>query len=196
MTRPHATSGFTLLEVLVVLVVCGLLFAGLTQGLHAVLHFADRQRALAEATDDLDSVDRTLRTLFEQMEPSGRTDPYQIAGNASSLRFITRLPAPAGPPQRSEVLLRVDAQHRLVLTWAPSPHVIAPPALPTESILLHGGGRIAITYRAPDPATPWRTTWQGRDPPLLIRLHIEFAPGDPRDWPDIVTAPMLVRGPY
>jgi general secretion pathway protein J len=192
----HLSSGFTLLEVVVVLVVSGLLLAGLTQGLHAVTRFASNERELAATTDDIDAVDRTLRGLFEQMEPSGRIDTYQIAGNDRSLRFITRLAAPSGGSHRAEVLLRVDPQRRLILRWAPSPHVVEPPPEPVDSILLLGVERLTIAYRAAAPTAAWQTTWQARDPPALIRLHIEFPPGDPRKWPDIVAAPMLSRGQY
>lgn len=210
MTRPDAppsfdcrsyagchASGFTLLELLVVLVVLGFLVVGLTQGLRFGVQVWHRQGRVLDSVSELDAADRTLRHLIEQMDPGGRYEASDITGTDQTLRFTSELPAAAGewPAQRAEVMLFVDRQHRLVLRWAPSLHVMSlVPLKPDETILLSGVDRLQFSYKAPAPAAPWQTTWQLPVPPLLVRVHIGFAPSDPREWPDIVVQPMRERG--
>ena len=144
-----------------------------------IVQFGDRQRVLLGSIDDLDAVDRTLRGLIEQMEPSAGTDLTRVDGTASSLRFITRLPASRRRPgtMRAEMWLQVDESHRLVLRWAPRPHVEQPPPALSATVLLQGVAGIAISYRPAGPAQQWRAEWHDRALPTLVRIHIAFAAG-------------------
>jgi general secretion pathway protein J len=190
-------AGFTLLELLVVLAVLGFLMVGLAQGLHLGVRLWDRQRQALDAVSELDATDRALRGLIEQMDPGGRIEMPDIDGTAQTLRFTTRLPEAAGalPTRRAEVMLLVDRLHRLLLRWTPSPHLVPlAPVRPVETVLLRGVDHIEISYRSSAPAAGWTADWQDPIPPLLVRIHIAFAPADPRIWPDIVATPMRERG--
>jgi general secretion pathway protein J len=188
----YGAAGFTLLEILVVLVVLGTLILGLTQGLHLGMQAWDGQRRALDAMAELDATDRTLRGLIEQMEPGRRVDMPDIAGTDRTLRFTTRMPAPGGPrEQRSEVMLLVDREHRLLVRWAPSPHVEPLVRVsPVDTVLLDGVDHMQISYKSPALAAPWQSDWQSPVPPLLVRIRIVFAPTDPRHWPDFVAMPM------
>jgi general secretion pathway protein J len=191
------TTGFTLLELLVVLAVLGFLMVGLAQGLHLGLQMWDRQRQALDAVSQLDATDRALRGLIEQMDPGGRMEMSDIDGTTRTLHFTTRLPDAAGAlsTRRAEVMLLVDSLHQLLLRWTPSPHVTpVAPVRPAETILLRGVDHIAISYRSDAPAAGWVAVWQDPIPPQLVRIHIAFAPTDPRTWPDIVVAPLRQRG--
>jgi general secretion pathway protein J len=193
----HRASGFTLLELLVVLVVLGLLVVGLSQGLQVGVQAWHRQERVLGSIGELDAADRTLRHLIEQMDPGGLVEPSDISGTDQTLRFTSELPASAGawPAQRAEVMLFVDRQHRLVLRWAPSLHVVSLlPVKPDKTILLSGVYHLQISYKGSAPAAPWQRKWQSPVPPLLVRVHIGFAPSDPRHWPDIIAQPMRERG--
>jgi len=192
-TACRGISGFTLLEILVVLAVLGTLIVGLAQGLRWSVQAWDRQRRALDAVAELDATDRALRGLIEQMEPGRRNDIPDIAGTDRTLRFTTWLPMAAGQPptRRAEVLLLVDRQHRLLLRWTPSPH--AEPfvrALPVDTVLLDGVDHIQISYRSAALTAGWQSDWQSTIPPLLVRIRIAFAPADPRHWPDLVVTPM------
>ena len=191
------TSGFTLLEILVVLVVLGLLFVGLTQGLGVGLQSWDRQRRIQDSVSGLDATDRALRGLIEQMDPGGRMEMSDVEGTPRTLQFTTELPQAAGAlsTRRAELMLLVDSRHRLLLRWASSPHFVPiTPAPPVETVLLTGVDHIDLSYKSTGPAAGWQTSWSGSVPPMLVRIHIGFPPNDPRLWPDLVAAPMLQRG--
>jgi general secretion pathway protein J len=196
-TDASGAGGFTLLELLVVLVVLGFLMVGLAQGLHLGLQLWDRQRRALDGVSELDATDRALRGLIEQMDPGGRVEMSDIDGTARTLRFTTRLPEAGGalPTRSAEVMLGVDRLHRLLLRWTPSLHVVSlVPVRPAETVLLSEVDHIEISYRSDAPAAGWTAGWQDPIPPALVRIHIAFAPADPRVWPDIVVAPTRERG--
>jgi hypothetical protein len=185
------------LELLVVLAVLGALAAGLAQGLGFGVHLWKQQRSALDAVSELDAADRAVRGLIERMDPGGRTEMAEINGTSRTLHFTTLLPEAAGAAmtRRAEVMLLVDRLGRLVLRWAPSSHVTPLlPAVPEETVLVSGVDRIEFSYQSALPAAGWQADWQDPVPPGLVRIHIAFAPHDPRTWPDIVAAPMRGRG--
>ena len=196
--RTHpCSSGFTLLELLVALTVLGLLTTGIAHWLHRGLQLWNNQQREIYAVSELDATGRTLRQLIEQMDPGGRFEMAKIDGTAHALRFTTQLPAAASvsPARRADVLLVVDRQHRLLLRWTPSPHVVPlATTRPVETVLLDGVDHVQISYKPRGPGAAWQTEWQYPIPPLLVRIHIAFAPSDPRNWPDLVAMPMRTRG--
>ncbi len=197
--RGTQPAGFTLLELLVVLVVMGFLTMGLVQALHLGIQAFDRQSRTAAAFSDLDSIDRTLRLLIEHMDPGTSDKGVSIAaGSAHSLRIITELPAGMSTlaSRGAEVLLRVDGRHRLELRWTAHPHAtrIGPPSLPSEVILLDGVERLDFEYLVSRQGrSAWATDWTGGTAPRLIRLRLVFAPDRPYSWPDLVIAPIAGR---
>jgi general secretion pathway protein J len=192
------TGGFTLLEMLVALMVLGLLMVGLTQGTKFGLQAFARQTGGLDATYELDAVDRAMRGLIEQMDPGAGAEGGGILGGPHELRFTTELPAAAAalPTRRADVALAVDAAHRLVLSWVTNPHAawLGEPRRPEETVLLAGVQSIAIAYLPQGaPSDGWVASWRRPTPPRLVRLRIEFPPGDARHWPDIVAAPLRAR---
>lgn len=197
MTDTHADAGFTLLELLVALVVLGFILAGLSQGVRYGLRATDVQaRTLAEQ-GELDAVDRALRRLIEQMDPSSARDGPGLRGGAARMVFASELPEAAvtqsggQPTRRAEVSLGVDGARRLVLRAVPRPagKPFGPPPPPLETELLRGVDRIELAYWPRGPAPRWTGAWTADSLPLLIRLRVVFPPGDRRRWPDIVAAP-------
>ena len=199
------STGFTLLEVLVALVVFGLLMAGLSQGVRVGLRAWSMQARQSTQWSDLDAVDRTLRGLIARMDPGGqRRDPL-LRGGPHAFAFTTELPQAAAAQgiARADVALGVDADHRLVLRWRPAEHVVrfAPAPPPRLAVLLDGVAALDLQYWRPArgaqeaggvQAGAWLHAWSGRSLPALVRLHIAFADAA-RRWPDIVAAPARAR---
>ncbi len=193
------TAGFTLLELLVVVAVMGFLILGLAQALRLGIQAFGRQSREAAEIGDLDSTDRTLRSLIEHMEPAGLdAGGPEAAGTTHALRFVGELPAASGDTlsRRADISLRVDGQHRLALRWAARPHAtrIGPPPPPSDAILLEGVARLDLAYFVTSPrGSAWASEWSGAAPPRLVRLRLVFTPDHPHSWPDLVIAPIAAR---
>ena len=91
----------------------------------------------------------------------------------------------------ADVMLRTDAEHRLVLLWLPHySDPIAPARAPRRSVLLQGVDHIEVGYWQSGPTGGgWLSTWNQPTLPQLVRIRIVFVAAT-RHWPDIVVAPM------
>jgi general secretion pathway protein J len=196
-------TGFTLLEMLVVLVVLGLLVVGLTQGVRAGLTMWDAQTRRVGETSELDAAARILRILLTGIpaNPSGGINPgaagttTEFEGRPDSLAFIGDLPNGLGSTRRADIKIELLGE-RLMLSWTPRRHELssAPPPKPVETELMRGVERLDLAYWGlPAPGQPagWQAQWDGPGLPELIRLRLGFAKGDRRRWPDLIAAPQL-----
>lgn len=194
-------SGFTLLETLVVVIVLGMLVAGLGQGVHAGLSlWGAQQRRLGEVAE-LDAGARVLRSLLTgiaipQGQGVGGPDVNAgFKGDAEHVSFVGDLPTGLGTTRRSEITIALR-KGNLVLTWTPHLHEIplTSPPPPTDTELVSQVARLEIAYwgsAAPDQPAAWQARWDGPAPPQLIRIRLVFGKGDLRRWPVLIAAPVL-----
>ena len=133
-------TGFTLLEMIVVVAVLGLLTIGLTQGVRAGLTLWDAQSRRTGETAELDAAARVLRTLLSGITPSpaagfgaGGASSPEMKGTADSFSFVSDLPTGLGTTRRADITLALS-QGRLVLRWTPHRHElsISPAPEPTD----------------------------------------------------------------
>jgi general secretion pathway protein J len=195
-------AGFTLIEILVVIVVLGLLMVGLTQGVRAGLTLWDAQSRRIGEIAELDAAARTLRTLLTGIglspsaaTPVGSTGAPEFKGSADSLAFVGDLPTGLGTTRRADLVLALR-QGRLLLRWTPHRHElsIAPAPEPIDVELVRGVDRLELAYwgaPSPEQAPGWRDQWDGPGIPELIRLRLGFAKDDRRRFPDLIAAPQL-----
>jgi general secretion pathway protein J len=187
------TAGFTLLEMLVALVVFGFLLAGLSQTVRFGLAAWQQDARLSGGKADLEAVDRTLRSVVENLIPGGDAARSSIEGTANTLTGVTRLRLPGSglTPVRVEAGLAVSGA-RLVLRWRPDHHRVPfLPQPPAETELMDGIAGLGIEYWRPPGM--WVSQWHEPDLPLLIRFRLTFAGSPAPRWPDIVVAPLLSR---
>lgn len=193
-------SGFTLLELLVALVVLGMLVVGLTQGVRAGLTMWGAQTRRVSETGELDAAARVLRMLLSgisvpppELAGRGAAATINFEGRSDSLAFVGDLPTGLGTTRRANITLEL-IQERLVLRWTPHRHerTTAPDPAPIETELIPGVAHLDFAYwgsSTPDQPAGWQAQWDGSNVPDLIRVRLSFAKGDPRRWPDLVTAP-------
>jgi general secretion pathway protein J len=192
-------AGFTLLEMLVVVVVLGFLMIGLTQGVRAGLKLWEVQSRRIGETAELDATARILRTLLSGivLPPSaafapGTDSAAEFKGTVDSLAFIGDLPTGLGTTRRANITLELR-QGRLVLRWTPRRHELSvvPPPEPIETELMRQVDRFDVAYwGAPSPEQPagWQARWDSSGIPELIRVRLAFSANDRRRFPDLIAA--------
>lgn len=184
-------AGFTLLEILVALAVFGFLLVGLSQTVRFGLTAWRQDARISEGKTDLEAVDRSLRSIVENLIPGDDAAQLPIEGSAAALVGVTEMRVPGSGLARVRVQAGLAVSGtRLVLRWRPYHHRASfEPPPPTETELLDGIAQLRIEYW--QPAGVWTTNWHQPNLPLLIRFRLTLAgPNAPR-WPDIVVAPLL-----
>lgn len=190
----RGAAGFTLLELLVALAVFGFLLVGLSQTVRFGLTAWRQDARMSDGKTDLEAVDRTLRSVVENLAPGEDPARPSVDGTANSLTGVTSLRLPGSGPGSVRVEAGVAVSGgRLVLRWRPDHHwtPFGPPARPTETALVGGVARLGIEYWRPPGV--WVSQWHQPDLPLLVRLRVRFAGSPAPRWPDIIIAPLLSR---
>ena len=205
--------GFTLLEMIVVVAVMGFLMIGLTEGQRFGLRAWKHQADMIADHDQFDAVDRTLRQLLTQVEmrPPAEPGALSFTGNLPA--------AVAIDTRRADMDLLIDQDHQLIVRWAPHRHEtpLGNPETPVTTVLLRNVGRMTVGFfqggddpnggGAPNAGSPnagasnagapngggeqasWNDQLNAGETPKLIKLTLEFPPGDRRHWPSIIVAP-------
>jgi prepilin-type N-terminal cleavage/methylation domain-containing protein len=185
-------SGFTLLEVLVSLMIFGILMTGLMQGTQFGIQAWSAQTHAEEMHQDLDLVDRTMRHLIGSMDPGSLLGAEKFTGNQRSMGFTAAMPEALSifGTREADVVVSVSPAHGLILRWAPHyKNPIGPLPAPHVTELVSGVDHIELSYyTAGTPQDQWVTDWQSGGLPSLVRMHIVFPRGDPREWPPIIAS--------
>jgi general secretion pathway protein J len=207
--KPVSTRGFTLIEMMVALLLISLISVAL------VTAFRYSQRSLLQAKrvdTDVRSVavaQRFLRRVLEEaypFEPVAGAPSRGLQGDAQSLAFSAPAPAADGSVGllRYSLLLDKkgdDSRQSLIVQWQIDRNgeeraVDAPRA--RSEVLIEDVKALDIAYlehvdpRDPGALPEWRNSWTERQRlPALVRVHVEFDPGDRRRWPDLVIAPRI-----
>ena len=188
------TGGFALIELIASLVILSmisvLMISGVVTG-RRVWERLDANNAMGESIAGAQTV---LHQRLERTYPATRYDsnpPYSdFDGAASTITFLAEPRASVRPAalMRYEVALSGDD-----LALIGTNDVASDPKTPTESqILLHGVQSVDMEYYGPGPdGTPgWQLRWkEQQSPPQLIRIRVQFAAGDGRQWPDLLIKP-------
>jgi len=173
------TSGFTLLELLVVISILGLILAALSNGVRfAGLAWQSQERHSARQ-GDRDDVQNLVRNLIA----SGTS----FEGDGTSLRFVSELPEALARGGLYEVELHKTAD-RLMLSWHPHFKGASPSTERTDAELVKGVTGFELTYYM--QAGGWQHVLKaGTESPILVRIDVQL--GGARPWPLLVVAPMI-----
>jgi prepilin-type N-terminal cleavage/methylation domain-containing protein len=171
-------SGFTLLELLIVITILGLILAALANGVRFAGQAWQAQERRSARQGDSDAVQNVLRELI--------TSGTGFEGDGASLRFVSVLPAALARGGLYDVELRAAAD-RLVLAW--QPHFKGPNHNTgiTETELTRDVTGLDVSYYiTPDG---WQRTARDKTkPPELIRIALQTVG---HAWPPLVVAPMV-----
>ncbi|MBE7243620.1 MAG: prepilin-type N-terminal cleavage/methylation domain-containing protein [Actinomycetospora chiangmaiensis] len=180
-------AGFTLVEMLVSLALCGLVALLMLHTLRATAAITGSAHRL-DAQEEVHLVRVHLRKVLSQ-----------VAGR----RIDGRYPPFLGLPDRLVVAVQADpdvtrgAEARLDLGVAPGGDGLdlieangpaSPPARP--ELLLGRIAALQLRYfgvQRKDPVPGWAPAWTRPDaPPALVEVSVAFPPGDGRSWPSLV----------
>lgn len=202
--KPNASreKGFTLIELLVSLALMGLVGWMLAAGALLTRRMAERTERQSATSQTIVTAQTIVRSRIETIVPSARFDlekpTVDIAGEPGRLGFLApALPAAQPTTVRRYRLVRTGSG-QLVLYESPDLSIRVDPNGPgelgwTPTILLTGVRQLQMEYfGAPrgERERRWHSRWTQQPlPPELIRVRLRFDPGDPRQWPDLVTRP-------
>jgi len=196
-------SGFTLLELLVVISLFAMMSLALMGSLRLGSRVWEQGAAAGQRTDDLRIAAEFLNASLSNAYPLlDRSDPsrpmLRFSGEAKALHYLAPMPQVLEGAGLARIDLRlgrggagagkliIDLRRELAFAdaapWPPN-------------LLLDGVEDIDIAYfgaaergQAPD----WQDHWQSAIAlPQLIRIRVTFPPGDKRSWPELVVAPRI-----
>jgi general secretion pathway protein J len=196
------SKGMTLIEVLVALAVLSLLSAGMIASFRIGHRTYDRILKADRTYWDVVVAQRFLRTVLESTYPfetgTGNTRTAGLEGTADHIELTapgSQASDATGFRRFSFVLVRRgDGYEDLVSTSQLDRNGTAragvEPREPSAEVLISRVKGIEWDYLDPSSST-WRSSWSERRPPSLVRLRVEFPPGDSRRWPELIVAPRV-----
>ena len=190
------TGGFALIEALASLVIVGLLSVMLIQGVVTGRRVWERLDTRGAALEAVDGAQTVVRQRIEQLYPAtlygGSEAMIDMQGGPESIAFLSSPAQAQRPAPLRRFRLDLTAGQDLVLSSTNDVAVSGQPGM-ARQVLLTGVRHLDIAYfgsAAPDLSRQWRSIWTGQVmPPELIRVRIDFEPGDPRIWPDLIVRP-------
>jgi prepilin-type N-terminal cleavage/methylation domain-containing protein len=188
-------QGFTLIELMIVLIIMSLIVIALTAGQRFAFRAWQSQERQIEQQADVGAIQNALRQILM----TGR----EFQGDDVSLRLVGNLPLSLNRGGLFDIELKTD-EDRLVLSWRP--HFKGPTSVaePTFAVLAKGVSAFGLSYfeaaqsvvvagqEAPAAAaTPaqWQKSIPDKaKPPILIRVALRLSQGQ---WSPLIVAPML-----
>ena len=195
--RGDRSAGYALIEMLAALLIIGLTSALMVSGLGASRRVWEKLDAANSMGNLIAGTQLLLRDRVERIFPATRYDKIpsyaDFDGVADKMMFLSSPRDVAAPSVLQRYLLSVAPNGDLVLSslsdLAPDPK-----APPSNLVLLHNVQGLDIAYfgvAPPDNRPAWRFAWEQRpSSPQLIRIRVQFAPQDPRVWPELLIKPV------
>jgi general secretion pathway protein J len=194
----RSITGSTLIEMVVALTLMALLALGLFEGLRFTQRAYAKTVVEAEATWQIFTAQRWLRSVLESAYPQEPMDRgvefhHGVEGTHDEVRVIA--PAAAtlsgGGFYRYHIAARPGSQGRrdIVVSWEPEMPSSAHRTDQMAEVLVENISDVEWSYYANGN---WSPSWQAqRQLPQLIRMSVTFAPGDPRRWPELFVVPRV-----
>lgn len=199
--RPRL-QGFTLVELLVVLVLLSLIVLAMASALRTASQTEERVDARLQQMDDLRTVSLFLRSVLARVSaekttlpvPQGRS-PYYFTGTASTLTWVGVMPARHGAGGLMHFRLSLSEDGALVLQYLPWSGANSAPdwsAAPGSTVLT-GVTAFSLQYEDAAGEPPaWTPEWSAVDRlPNRVSIAVQTQTGV---WPELVIALRVLLG--
>ena len=200
--RWNDQAGLTLLELLVAMTLLSMLLVMLFTSLHLGTRAWQRNKSQNTGVDDVRVVQELLRQALRQAYPLFMTTDslhprIDFIGRSDSLEFLGPSIVALLDGGRARIIVQAIQQRELQkLVMSVKPELADGTVSSVENELLTDVQSIKYAYfgKMQKNDTPqWHDVWENKmEPPRLIRLHIQFPPGDTRFWPDLIVAPEIL----
>jgi len=200
------SSGFTLIELMVALLLLGLVFLLLTSGLQFGTNvWSLRQGEQTESAETLTAQGFLRRVLSETRPVMIEADisharHVYFTGKEESIRFVASMPGHLGIGGFYDVeihLVEGESGNRVEMSW----HVFrsteasfAPEVEDRHAVLVSRVNQLQFAYygsRGGNQPAQWYSEWENSDHlPDLIRMRVTFTDNS-NVWPDLVVAPVV-----
>lgn len=197
MKRPQRLPrGFTLVELLIVLVLLSLMVLAMASALRTASQTEERVDARLQRMDDLRTASGFLRSVLGRVSaqktslpvPVGAS-PYFFTGTPAAMAWVGVMPARYGAGGRYHFRLLLTDAGALVLQYLPWIDTSTVPDWPAaqSSTLLTGVTGLALRYEDATGEPPaWMPEWSVIDRlPDRVAISVQAAAGP---WPDLVIA--------
>lgn len=195
--RSHGQSGYSLVELLVVLALLGLIAIAINGGVRFGARVWERTESEVEGGELARGGQALLRDVLSRIyphepDPNAPSEPAAFTGEKDRMEFRAVASSAfggAGLARMSLAATRDRNTMSLSITHAPE----RGPAAEENGVLLSGARDISFAYaRIADGAIVWNESWAGQPGvPVLIRVRVLFAPGAPGKWPDLIVRPRI-----
>lgn len=195
-TRAHsfAGRGFTLVELLIVLVLLSLITLALASAMRTAAQTEERVDARLERIDDLRIASDFLRAVLGRVSAQKRagvleagSSQHYFMGGASEVRWVGVMPARFGAGGRYHFRLHLQENQTLALQYLPWLDSPAQPnwAIAPNVFLATGVSELSLQYEdASDEPIQWGAPWSIVDRiPARIAINVQTERGV---WPVLV----------
>ena len=195
-------AGFTLFEMLVALAILGMLAAMLLAALKGPSDLVQRLVHGQTGQDQVVAAQSRLRWVLERLRPTLRLDSVgkiiDLRGTAHDISLFAPVLPSNAPDALKRYRLLLNATGDLVLYTANDLDeridINAPGLVGWQpTVLLSGVEQVGLAYFGIDPSgtgRSWQVSWTDRTQlPDLIRIRVDFMPGDRRSWPELLVRP-------
>lgn len=188
--KSNLSSGYSLVELVVVILVLGLIALACESGLHFGVQVWSRMEARANAQANIAMSQAILRSLLSHSLPRTKGDYVTFEGEPTTIGFDL------APPQAFQDGGTAHAQIRIMRTRNSAQLVIemqsvAVPALPRRAVLLEDVGLMRFAYLdASGQSQNWLSYWRDRN---RLPDAIRISAANPKLWPTLIVRPVIVQ---
>lgn len=189
--KASSQSGYSLVELLVVLALLGLIAIAVTGGLSFGSRVWERTERQVSSLEASGGGHQVLRALLSGMYPrksgeAGQVRTVEFEGARDRMTLLTAASAQLGVAGVAKVTLFVERKGDVVdlgLTLEPEAGGLPP----RRATLVEGAKAVAFSYAdTGGGAVNWTDAWQPQErPPALIRIRVTSLPGQ-LAWPEFV----------